>query len=185
MTLKEGTVKLVKMCLIAGMLCAVTPASAEHISMTIRGQRTGMFKGEGTSLAHRDEIPVAAVSHQIVSPRDARSGLPTGKRTHKPLVVTKSLGTASPQFINALVTNENLPQVVLTFRKRGARGEEQSYYTIRLINANITGYAIRPPDAAKQGGDTDSEELTFTYQKIEVESLPGHLTAGDDWEPYR
>jgi len=27
-------------------------------------------------------------SHEIVSPRDAASGLPTGKRMHKPLVIT-------------------------------------------------------------------------------------------------
>jgi hypothetical protein len=32
----------------------------------------------------------------IVSPRDAASGLPTGKRQHKPIVITKELDKSSP-----------------------------------------------------------------------------------------
>ena len=33
---------------------------------------------------------------EIVSPRDAASGLPTGKRMHKPFVITKELDRSSP-----------------------------------------------------------------------------------------
>jgi len=33
---------------------------------------------------------------EIVSPRDAASGLPTGKRMHKPFVITKELDKSSP-----------------------------------------------------------------------------------------
>jgi len=33
---------------------------------------------------------------EIVSPRDAASGLPTGKRQHKPFVITKELDKSSP-----------------------------------------------------------------------------------------
>jgi len=33
---------------------------------------------------------------EIVSPRDATSGLPTGKRMHKPFVITKELDKSSP-----------------------------------------------------------------------------------------
>ena len=32
----------------------------------------------------------------VISPRDAASGLPTGKRMHKPFVITKELDKASP-----------------------------------------------------------------------------------------
>jgi hypothetical protein len=32
----------------------------------------------------------------IVSPRDSASGLPTGKRQHKPIVITKELDKSSP-----------------------------------------------------------------------------------------
>ena len=35
------------------------------------------------------------VGNKIVSPRDAASGLPTGKRMHKPFVITKEIGVTS------------------------------------------------------------------------------------------
>ncbi len=40
-----------------------------------------------------------ATDHEIVSPRDAASGLPTGKRMHKPFVITKELDKSSPTFV--------------------------------------------------------------------------------------
>ena len=36
---------------------------------------------------------------EIVSPRDAASGLPTGKRMHKPFVITKELDKSSPMAV--------------------------------------------------------------------------------------
>lgn len=36
---------------------------------------------------------------EIVSPRDAASGLPTGKRMHKPFVITKELDKSSPSMV--------------------------------------------------------------------------------------
>lgn len=42
-----------------------------------------------------------ASSSSSVSPRDAASGLPTGKRMHKPLTITKELDKSSPMLYNA------------------------------------------------------------------------------------
>ncbi|MEO6133943.1 MAG: hypothetical protein ABIP35_02245 [Ginsengibacter sp.] len=42
-----------------------------------------------------DEGCSIVVGNEIVSPRDAASGLPTGKRMHKPFVITKELGVSS------------------------------------------------------------------------------------------
>ena len=39
---------------------------------------------------------VISFEQEIVSPRDAASGLPTGKRMHKPFVITKELDRSSP-----------------------------------------------------------------------------------------
>ncbi|MCC7437745.1 MAG: type VI secretion system tube protein Hcp [Armatimonadetes bacterium] len=37
-----------------------------------------------------------ATSHEVKNPRDAASGLPTGKRQHKPLIFTKRMDKSSP-----------------------------------------------------------------------------------------
>jgi len=50
-----------------------------------------------------------------VSPRDPASGLPTGKRQHKPISFLKEWGAATPQLFQALVTNENLKTVKFEF----------------------------------------------------------------------
>ena len=44
-----------------------------------------------------DGSSLTSASYQIISPRDLASGQPTGKRMHKPFVVTKQWEAASPQ----------------------------------------------------------------------------------------
>ena len=40
------------------------------------------------------------VKHTVTAPRDAASGLATGRRMHKPFVITKEWGNAAPRMIN-------------------------------------------------------------------------------------
>lgn len=44
---------------------------------------------------------IISFEQEIVSPRDAASGLPTGKRMHKPFVITKELDKSSPLLAKA------------------------------------------------------------------------------------
>jgi hypothetical protein len=53
-----------------------------------------------------------SLSHSVVSPRDSASGLATGKRMHKPMVITKSLDKSSPQLFS-LVVGDSGSQVVI------------------------------------------------------------------------
>src|SRR5690349_18385178 len=81
-------------------------------------------------------------------PRDPASGLPTGKRQHKPIVITKELDKSSPLLYNALVNNENIPEWELQFwtpqlSAAGGVGAEKQHYTIKLTNANIASIAFR------------------------------------------
>lgn len=45
-----------------------------------------------------------ALSHSVTSPRDAASGLATGRRMHKPMTITKELDKSSPQLFSFVVT---------------------------------------------------------------------------------
>ena len=131
---------------------------------------------------------VIAVSHEVVSPRDAASGLPTGKRMHKPFVITKELDKSSPLLYNALVTNENISQWQLQFwtpqlRAASGQGLEVQHYTVKLTHANIASISFRMannkhPDLMKFA---EYEEVAFTYRKIEWTWTDGGITAGDDW----
>ena len=157
--------------------------------LKLKGQKSGEIKGSVTQKGRENKIMVIAVSHEIISPRDAASGLPTGKRMHKPFIITKELDKSSPILYQVLCTNENVSEWELQFwtpqlRATGGVGTEVQHYTVKLTNANIASIAFRMannkhPDLMKF---SEYEEIAFTYQKIEWTWNDGGITAGDDWE---
>ena len=153
--------------------------STVTIYLTATGQVQGAIRGSVTKKGFEDTIEVLGVSHEVLSPRDAASGLPTGRRQHKPIVVTKPVDKATPLLASALTTNENLTSVKLAFLRldRGSRKEVQ-YYTIELVNASIAGIEMeRPAD----GTHEPREHVSFTYQKVLWTWQDGGVTAEDDW----
>ena len=157
--------------------------------LNLKGQRQGEIKGSVTQKGREGKIAVIAVSHEIISPRDPASGLPTGKRMHKPFVITKELDKSSPLLYNSLVNNENIPDWQLQFwtpqiKATTGSGNEVQHYTVKLTNANVASIAFRMannkhPDLMKFA---EYEEIAFTYQKIEWTWNDGGITAMDDWE---
>ena len=141
----------------AGRHAANPDATTATVMAT--GQKQGPFS--------QTPIDVSAVSHEIVSPRDAASGLPTGKRQHKPITITMEWGASTPLFLNALVNNENLTSVLIGLLRNG-----NQVATIKLTNANVSRYV-------QHGGGVTVE---FTYQKITWTWIDGGITAEDDWE---
>ena len=64
-------------------------------SLTLRGASQGDIKGGATQKGREGSLRVLAVSHTLTSPRDPASGLPTGKRQHRPIVLTVELDRAA------------------------------------------------------------------------------------------
>jgi type VI secretion system secreted protein Hcp len=142
------------------------------IHMTLKGQKEGEIKGECTVRGLEDTIVCLGFSHEIASPTDAVSGLPTGKRQHKPLKVVKYIDKSTPLLYTALTSNENLPTVTLKFFRTGATGLAVNYFTITLTNAVLHRVTSDFPNL---------EMLEFTYQKIEWTFVNGGLTSSDNW----
>ena len=111
---------------------------------------------------------ISGYSHQVTSPRDAATGLATGKRQHKPLTITKEIDKSTPLLMKAIFTNQTLPVVQLSLN--GSDGKAVA--TVRLTNAQIS-------DHLQQGS---TETVSFTYQKITWTWVDGGVTAEDDWE---
>ncbi|TFG61405.1 MAG: Hcp family type VI secretion system effector [Deltaproteobacteria bacterium] len=154
------------------------------IHMTLKGKTTGEIKGGCTQRGREDSIIIFAFDHEIISPRDIASGLPTGKRQHKPLLVTKEIDKSSPLLYTVLCSNETLTEVVFKFWKPSASGKEIQYYTIRLTNAYIAARKTYFPNmlVAENTKLPHLEEVSFTYQKIEWTFEEGGISFEDDWE---
>lgn len=162
-------------------------AVASSFDVTIEGTKQGRFKGE----RGRDKIAGLAFHYDVKSPRDAATGMASGKRQHGAITFTKAIDSSSPQIFQALTSNEVLKSVLFEFRSTSADGQEMVFYQITLTNASISEveqYIDMPglvtSAAGKHSAASDSsplEDVSLTFQKIEVASQVGKTMAADDW----
>jgi type VI secretion system secreted protein Hcp len=159
----------------AALVWLAAPAGAiaqggPGINLTIEGTKQGVFPG-----AKGGAIAALQFSYGVKSPRDAATGQTSAKRQHGPIVVTKMVGTASPQIFQALTSNEPLKSVVVDL----PGGEGGIGYTIKLTNASIS--EIKQYTEVLNGRATVLEDVSFTFQKIEVQDPGTKTMAMDDW----
>lgn len=152
--------------------------------LTLTGETQGDIKGSVTQAGREDSIMVIGFSHEITSPRDVASGLPTGKRQHKPLVITKEIDAATPLLMSILVNNENITELKIKFWRPSAQGKEEQFYTVELTNASIANISQemlnnKYPENMQH---KEMEHVSFCYQKIIWTFEDGGITAEDDWE---
>lgn len=151
--------------------------------LRLTGQNQGDIKGTVTQAGREDSIMVIGFNHEVVSPRDAASGLATGKRQHQPIVITKEIDKSSPLLMNALVNNENITEFTLRFWQPSRSGKEFQFFTIQLTNAKIID--IRQEMLNNKYPENmqhkEREHISFVYQKITWTYEDGGISASDDW----
>jgi type VI secretion system secreted protein Hcp len=168
---------------LAASVLAQSSAANSTLFMSLTGQKTGVIAGEVTQKGREGQHALLAYSHEIVSPRDAATGLPTGRRQHQPFRVIKLINRASPVLLNVLANAELLTTVTIDIWSPSATGTEVKVLTYTLTNASLV--SIRPwmpnkSDAAA-ASYPPAEELAFTYQKITVVYPESGVSGQDDW----
>ena len=152
--------------------------------LRLKGETQGEIKGSVTQAGREDSIMVIATNHEVVSPRDAASGLPTGKRQHKPFTITKEVDKSTPLLMNVLVQNENIKEWKLEYWQPSATGKEVQHYTVELLNASVASIQSemlnnKYPENMQH---KEREHISFCYQKITWTWVDGGISAEDDWE---
>jgi len=170
--------------LVLSLLLTGAASAAETQYLFLKGQKSGVIKGGVTVKGQEGAIQVDSISHEIMSPRDVATGLPSGKRQHKPLVLTVRMDKSFPILYNVLVMNENLSQVELrvlapTTNGTGAVSLQRK---VVLTNANIADIKQYTVDGTNGSANYDVLQISLTYQKIEWTWVDGGITAMDDWE---
>jgi type VI secretion system secreted protein Hcp len=163
---------------LAGQRTINAAAAPARITLYVKvvGKKQGTFKGDGlTSKAHLDQMLASAFDYGLVSPRDPATGQASGKRQHKPVVITKEWGPSMPQFLQAAATNEQLTKVTMEFWDTDNRGAQRLHFVVTLTNASVSEVSQR------LANDVLTEDLSFTFQKITVEDRIGKTTFMDDW----
>lgn len=181
------TAKLWMVCAFCTALNVATSGS-DFMALTVKGQKQGEIEGEldfkkgGKTVK---AIEVLALNHEVTSPRDSASGLPTGKRVHKPLRVVIKAGRSTPQLFSALTMNENLPTVELTIQRPTTANPKvfRDYMVIKLVDASVSNITTWQPNKIEPSNAPygTAHEVSFTYRRIEWTYLDGGLVSSDDW----
>ncbi len=153
-------------------LAKATASGPVLVAAIPQTRHAALVKGAGGEVS----FPVLALTHSIISPRDAASGLPSGKRQHKPFVITKSLDKASPFLLEGLIRGEPFVVEVTSYRRTGGRW--MPFLTVKLDSAFIASIGPQGAD------DRPTEEVAFYYNKIsfsyaETGTIIEDLWAGD------
>jgi type VI secretion system secreted protein Hcp len=144
--------------------------------LQLKGQKQGAIQGDTKLKGREGWLPIIAINHEVVSPRDPASGLATGKRQHKPLVLTMELGKASPQLYTAMFSGEVFSELALSVFAPEDKAAKTPLYTFTLSNASISEIKIVTPE----GGQPEMR-VGFTYQKITTVWKDGNIVSTDDW----
>ena len=151
--------------------------------LIVEGENQGKIEGSVKVKGHEGKILIQAVDHTIEIPKSPQTGLPTGKRIHMPMKVTKEIDKSSPKLYQALTSGEQFKAVSLEFYRISAKGTEEKYYTVKLSNAILTNMKSWTPNCLmpenKQMGHM--EDASFTYEKITWTFEPDGIEAEDNW----
>ena len=155
-----------------------------QIFATVTGAKQGVFKGESTQKGFENKIPCVGFNYGVTVPHDQATGQASGKRQHEPVSITREWGASSPQFFAAAYTNEVLTTVLIEVFTTAANGVQQVDHTVTLTNATLSAVEDSLFLGQTGGPVVDSRELqqiSFTFQKIEITSVTGGTSAVDDW----
>src|SRR4051794_32641328 len=80
----------VSMAPLASRLRAAAPATqdAGRVYVKVTGQRQGEIAGDATARGHERWLAGTAFEYELTVPREAATGLATGRRRHSPVTVT-------------------------------------------------------------------------------------------------
>jgi len=145
------------------------------------------FKGSCDIAPHEGSMEIWGWDHKVDSPRDAASGLPTGKRRHHPFTLIKAVDSASPRLMQTLVDNINIKKWLLRVYRPSKTGAEEEYFNIELFDANIC--AVHQEMLNNKYPENMQhpfrERISFTYGKILWTWMDGGVSAEDNWRQQR
>jgi type VI secretion system secreted protein Hcp len=159
--------------------------TAAYLKLT--SQKMGEIKGTARQRGREGQILVMAVNHEIISPKDAATGLPSGKRQHQAIVITKEVDNTTPQLHQILVENSPITDAVLTFYgtdpTRAFMGTETELYCITLHNVFISRIELALHNLLEDQKRNANlvEKVSFVYHEIEWKWTNGNIIANDTW----
>lgn len=142
------------------------------------------YPGSSEKVGRANSSDIFAIEHKLFVPFDSATGQASGARVHTPLTVVKQIDKATPGFHKALVTGQNLSEVILRwYRIDPFTRSEAEYYRITLRNARIVTMETFMPMSFLPENESfrHMEKVSFVYEEIEWNWLPDSIIEVDRW----
>lgn len=143
---------------VAFMASYLPLSAASDFYMKIDG-----VEGEAVSPGHEKWIEILSFSWGEATRTQPASGLPTGKRQHRPLTISKELDKSSTKLMESCSNGSPQKSVRIELIASGATGQREPYLIIEMKDVIITSYAI---GGSSSDDGPPREEVTMTYSEI-------------------
>jgi type VI secretion system secreted protein Hcp len=150
--------------------------------LRITGEEQGAIEGSCEWEGREDTILVQAFDHVVELPTDDR-GIASGRRVHRPIVITKEIDRSSPMLYQALCTGELLTDMELEWYRIDGTGDEELYYTMSMFNGLITKIHPWVPNVLDQKNAhlKHMEDVHISYEKVIWTWEPDGIEFEDAW----
>lgn len=158
-------------------------AETVHLYLKANGNDV---KGESTqeSLGRKDSIECLSYEQNVVTAREATTGMVTGRRQYGPLIVRKRIDKSSPLLMKALVENHKIDGLFKFFRPNPAGdGTTEQFFTVEIKAGHVSAIKQLVPNtiAAGTSGEPPQEEISFVFRDITWTYTQGGITHTDTW----
>ncbi|MFI4920032.1 MAG: Hcp family type VI secretion system effector [Gammaproteobacteria bacterium] len=152
-------------------------------NLTLVGQNQGAIEGSCDIEGREDTILVQAFKHTVDLPSN-ESGLPSGKRVHRPLMITKEVDKSTPKLYQALCSGELMTEATLRWYRMDGEGDEVQFFTVMLQNAMIVKLESWVPDVLdKQNASYGTmETLGLTSEVIRWTWVVDGIEYAEHWD---
>lgn len=160
----------------------------EDFFLKVETERGGLVKGEAQDQEHKEEIELMGWSWGMMAPTSA-TGMRKGRAAIHQLVIRKHTDIASTALMGAVARNDKIKSAVLTARRAGDKGKQQTYLRITLRNAFVTAFEVEAEGGAQGSGTIEKmklafEKITVDYVVQGADGLPrGGTSFEETWSP--
>jgi len=100
-----------------------------------------------------------------------------------PVHVTKEIDCTTPAFLQAMSHNERIGQIDLKFYRNTPTGDEEHYYTIKIMGVKVVGVRadVRMTLDPANNIYRHLEHVSFMYESVEWTYEPNGYMTADDW----
>ena len=139
------------------------------------------------SLGRQDSIECVYYEQEVMTAREAGSGVASGRRQYKPLMIRKRIDKSTPLIAKALVENQVIEAEFKFFRPNPTGdGTTEQYYTVVIKQGRVNSLKQYVPDTIVPATSTEPpmEEVSFVFHTISWKTKSGQEHE-DTWNQNR